>query len=83
MYVVSIYISYQLHVVDEGVSVLPCLGAVAGERLGVDVLGVVEVVKRLSEQMHSVVDKGRLSLENKSKSGLPGERSFASRDVIY
>lgn len=53
---------YQLHVVDHGVSVLPGVAAVARERPGVDVLRVVEVVERLREEVHRVVDQRGLRL---------------------
>ena len=41
---------------------LPGVAAVARERPGVDVLRVVEVVERLREQVHRVVDQRGLSL---------------------
>ena len=54
--------THQFHVVDHRVSVLPGVAAVARERPGVDVLRVVEVVERLREQVHRVVDQRGLSL---------------------
>ena len=60
-------LTHEFHVVDERVAVLPGFGAVAGERLGPDVLGVVEVVERLRKEVHGVVDEGRLGLGHEKK----------------
>ena len=58
--------TYKFHKIDQTVSVLPSLVPVTAERSDLDVLGLVELVQRLGEQVHRVVDQGRLSLEIRS-----------------
>ena len=55
--------TYKFHKIDQTVSVLPSLAAVTTQRRDLDVLGHVEFMQRLGEQVHRVVDQGRLSLE--------------------
>ena len=54
--------TYKFHKIDQTVSVLPSLVPVTAERSDLDVLGLVELVQRLREQVHGVIDQGRLCL---------------------
>ena len=54
--------TYKFHKIDQTVSVLPSLVPVAAQGSDLDVLGLVELVQRLGEQVHGVVDQGRLRL---------------------
>ena len=47
---------YQLHEVDQTVSMLPSLVSVTAEGRDVNILGLVELVQRLREQVHGVID---------------------------
>ena len=55
--------TYKFHKIDQTVSVLPSLVAVTAERSDLNVLGLVQLVQRLREQVHGVIDQGRLRLE--------------------
>ena len=48
--------SYQFHVVDQRIAVLPRVGTVARERPRVNLLTVVQVVQRPREEVDRVVD---------------------------
>ena len=54
--------TYKFHKIDQTVSVLPSLVAVTAQGRDLDVLGLVELVQRLGEQVHGVIDEGRLRL---------------------
>ena len=53
---------HQLHVVYQGVAVLPGLLGVAGQGGRLDVLGPVQLTEGRGEQQGRVVDQGRLRL---------------------
>ena len=55
--------TYKFHKIDQTVSVLPSLVPVTAERRDLDVLGLVELVQCLGEQVHGVIDQGRLRLQ--------------------
>ena len=55
--------TYKFHKIDQTVSVLPSLVPVTAERSDLDVLGLVELVQRLGEQVNGVIDQGRLRLQ--------------------
>ena len=54
--------TYKFHKIDQTVSVLPSLVPDTAERRDLDVLGLVELVQRLGEQVHGVIDQGCLRL---------------------
>ena len=54
--------TYKFHKIDQTVSVLPSLVPVTAQGRDLDVLGLVELVQRLGEQVHGVVDEGCLRL---------------------
>ena len=55
--------TYKFHKIDQTVSVLPSLVAVTAQGSDLNVLGLVQLVQRLREQVHGVIDQGRLRLE--------------------
>ena len=55
--------TYKFHKIDQTVSVLPSLVPVTAERRDLNVLGLVELVQRLGEEVHGVIDQGRLRLK--------------------
>ena len=54
---------YQLHKIDQTVAVLPSVVAITAQGADVNVLGLIQLVQRLREQVHGVVDQGSLRLE--------------------
>ena len=58
--------TYKFHKIDQTVSVLPSLVPVAAQGRDIDVLGLVELVQRFGEQVHGVIDEGRLRLKVKT-----------------
>ena len=55
--------TYKFHKIDQTVSVLPSLVAVTAQGSDLNVLRLVQLVQRLREQVHGVIDQGRLRLE--------------------
>ena len=55
--------TYKFHKIDQTVSVLPSLMAVTAKGSDLNILRLVELVKRLREQIHGIIDQGRLRLE--------------------
>ena len=55
--------TYKFHKIDQTVSVLPSLVAVTAQGSDLNVLGLVQLVQRPREQVHGVIDQGRLRLE--------------------
>ena len=55
--------TYKFHKIDQTVSVLPSLVAVTAQGSDLNVLGLVQLMQRPREQVHGVIDQGRLRLE--------------------
>ena len=55
--------NYQLHEVDQTIAVLPSVVTITAQGRDVDVLGLVQLIQRLREQVHGVVDQRSLRLK--------------------
>ena len=55
--------NYQLHEVDQTIAVLPSVVAITAQGGDVNVLGLVQLIQRLREQVHGVIDQRSLCLK--------------------